>query len=357
MTISEIFVLLKFFLGFLLLIKGSDYLINYAVLFASRFNLSPIFVGFTLVSVGTSLPELVVVVFSNISVSQQEASRFVFSTAFGSNIANTTLILGASLFLGSITLPKSFLSRDFLFTLVGTFLFYVVIFSWYDLPLQLQSNFSGESFFSWLKYQSWSSVSLSRIGAAVFLILFFSYLFFLFYTGKLPKQEFEKEVEEHKPAITLGKYSFLWLILSILAIGYGADWIVSGVIFISTSLFSIDQKIVVVTVVAFGTSLPELLTSINAAKKKEHGILLGNIMGSNLFNVLVITSFPALIRPLYTEDAHFMGSFAIDAGFYLLFLLILLLICLFSRGVLFRKTAAVLLLLYFCYLFFILKTI
>lgn len=350
MSVAEIFVLLKFFLGFILLIKGSDYLINYAVFFASRFNLSPMLVGFTLVSIGTSLPELVVSVFSNISVSQREASRFVFSAVLGSNIANTTLILGVSLLFGAITLPKSFLKRDFFFTIIGTVLFCLVVFSWYDLPLQ--TMLGGEEFFSWLKYQSWSSVSLSRISASIFLVMFFSYLFFLFYSGRLS----EKEFEEHKATIQGNKYSFVWLMVSILAIGYGADWIVSSVIFISTNMLSIDEKIVVASVVAFGTSLPELMTSISAARKKEHSILLGNIMGSNLFNMFVITSFPALIRPLYTEDTRFMESFAVDGGFFLLYLLILLVVCVIARGVLFRKTAVILLVLYFCYLFFIFKS-
>ncbi|MDD5728661.1 MAG: calcium/sodium antiporter [Victivallales bacterium] len=262
--------LILFLTGLFFLIKGSNYFVEAASQIARNYRVPEIVIGLTLVSVGTSLPELA----TDVYAAFKGRSGIVAGDLIGSNITNISLILGVAIvLLGTMPSPRTVVKRDVMF-MFGVFCL-----------------FAGIAF--------WNGGSFGRAGGIVMLLLLSGYLFYLFrHREALAELEEGEEPEENifsSPAVT-----WLFLFLGIAMIFLGAKAMVDNVVAVAERLH-ISQGLIAATIVAFGTSVPELAVTVTSIRKRKKGIALGNIIGSCTFNLLLIMGLCAVINPLEIE--------------------------------------------------------
>ena len=257
-----------FIIGFVLLIKGADLLVDGAASIAKKLHISSIVIGLTIVALGTSAPEMII----NVLSSLQGNSEIAIGNVLGSNIANILLILGISAVIYPITVQKNTFLKEIPFSLLAAI---VMGFMANDALID-GAGFSG----------------ITRIDGFI-LISFF--IIFLYYTFGITKSN-EDIVED---AINVFSYSksVLYIILGLTGLVIGGKWIVDGAVQIAEFL-NISQSLIGLTIVSIGTSLPELATSAIAAFKKQSDIAIGNVVGSNIFNIFWVLGISAIIRPL-----------------------------------------------------------
>ena len=281
---TSIFLLL---LGLLMLVAGGEFLVKSAVAFAQKLNVAPFLIGITVVSFGTSAPELMV----SIQAAIGGASGIAIGNVIGSNIANIGLVLGLTAIVKPILIEKKKYILSWWIMLISTLLFIGLV---YDGTI---SSFDGLIFI---------------IGLTVFILL----------SIKIIKNE---EIEEKSEGDMHFVKSFIFFILGSAGLYFGSDFFVNNSIYIAKE-FGVSEFIIGITIVAFGTSLPELVTSIVAAVRNQNGISIGNLIGSNIFNVFAVLGITALIKPLQmhatSSDLTMMGllvmlSFALIMGLYL----------------------------------------
>jgi len=270
-------------LGLVILLAGGKYLVDGASGLAARFGLSPGLIGLTVVAFGTSAPELLV----SVNAALKGNSEIALGNVIGSNIANISLVLGISAILYPIAIYRSVLKLDYLATLLASILFFILA-------------LNGV---------------ISRI-EGIFLFVIMLLLNWYFFR-KLSNTEEISSTEE-----VLGKRKPLALHLFFLTIGilglyYGSDKFVDSAVEIS-QIFGVSERIIGITVIAIGTSLPELVTSIIAAIKKETDIAIGNILGSNLMNILAILGITSMISPIPVADIFLKQDFIWMIGLTLL---------------------------------------
>jgi cation:H+ antiporter len=258
-----------FIVGFLILIKGADLLVDGASAIARRFNVSDLVIGLTVVAFGTSMPEL----FVNIMASIQGNTDIAIGNVVGSNIANVFLILGVSSIIYPLAVTKGTVWKEIPFSLLAAIVLFVVAND------QLLDG---------------SQVSdLTRIDGLVFLSFF---IIFIYYTLSIATRI--EGMEEHVPARHYGWLrSTLYIFLGLAGLTFGGKWIVDGAIALATK-FGMSESLVGLTIVAVGTSLPELATSAVAAYKRNVEIAVGNVVGSNIFNIFFVLGISAIIKPL-----------------------------------------------------------
>ena len=267
-----------FALGILLLLKGSDFLLEGASSLAKKLNIHKLVIGLTIVALGTSLPEL----FVSIVASLNGNPDVIIGNIIGSNIANILLILGIGAVIFPFALHKNTVWKEIPFSLIAGILLLILT---HKTILGIDKN-------------------VLTIGDGVVLLLFF--LVFLYYTYDLirqkniEKEETKEEIELVKPV--LGKY---WRIIGAMALGIiglylGGKMTVDNAVIIAKNL-GISEYIISATVIAIGTSLPELFVTIKAALRKEADLAIGNIVGSNIFNTLFILGIASLISPISTK--------------------------------------------------------
>ena len=252
--------------GFIFLIKGADWLVGGASGLARKHNVSDLVIGLTIVAFGTSAPELVV----NSIASIDKHSDIVYGNIIGSNNFNLFLILGAVALIFPVTVQRSMIRKEIPFSLAITLLLLVLS----NAILGQKENI------------------LTRFEAFIFLLLFIA---FLYYTFTQSANEENIEAIQTKPMTTGKIWAFIVIGLSLLVAG--GRMVVSGAENIALD-FGISEKIIALTIVAAGTSLPELVTSVVAASKKNSDIAIGNVVGSNIFNILLILSISGLIHPV-----------------------------------------------------------
>lgn len=257
-----------FILGFFLLIKGADFLVDGSSSIARKFNISSIVIGLTIVSFGTSAPEFIVNIFASINGNTEIA----IGNILGSNIANILLILGISAIIYPLVTKKNTVWKEIPLSLLATILLGVMV----NDTLIDGGGYSG----------------LTRIDGIVLLSFFIIFLYYSFGISKATGDMQDDEVVE----LTYKK-SFLFVLAGLVGLGLGGKWIVDGAVAIAQS-FDVSEAVIGLTVVAIGTSLPELATSAIAAYKKQTDIAIGNVVGSNIFNIFWILGFSSLIRPL-----------------------------------------------------------
>ena len=264
--------MLNFFLfvvGFLILIKGADWLVIGSSCIAKKNNISDLVVGLTIVSMGTSMPELLV----NILASSKDASEIAIGNILGSNIANILLILGITSFMYPIKVKQSTFNKEIPFSIVALLLVGLV---------------ANISFFD---NQDNSITHLDGLFLIVFFGLFIAYIIGLAKTGRpdLLDEIPDAEMNNGKAA--------LYIILGVIGLFLGGKWVVDGAIEIAR-LFQLSEAFIGLTIVAIGTSLPELVTSAMAAYRKNTDIAMANVIGSNIFNLLWVLGVSAIISPL-----------------------------------------------------------
>jgi len=259
-------VIVLILLGFILLLKGADFLVDGSSALAAKMSISEIVIGLTIVAFGTSSPELLV----NIFASLKDQPDVAFGNIVGSNIVNVLLILGISGIIYPIQIEKNTVWREIPFSLLAVFALFLMC---NDMYFNNSENF------------------LSR-GDGLVLLLFF--IIFLTYSFGIPKVE-----SRDKPEIKeLSNLKIILLILGgLVGLIFGGKLVVENTVYLARRLM-VSEKLIGLTIVSIGTSLPELLTSTVAAYKKKSDIAIGNIVGSNIFNIFFILGVSAVIRPL-----------------------------------------------------------
>ncbi len=264
-----------FFVGFVLLIKGADYLVQGASSVAKKFGISALVIGLTIVAFGTSAPELVV----NLLASINGNTEIAIGNVLGSNIVNILLILGVAAIIYPISVGRGTTYKEIPFALLA-----VVVLGFLANDILID----GES----------TSI-LSRIDGLI-LILFFA--IFLYYIFGIAKNDGEGSSEEEVVVEYSSGRSFLMIVAGLFGLVVGGKWIVDGAVTFASSL-GVSEALIGLTIVAVGTSLPELATSAVAAYRKNSDIAIGNVVGSNIFNVFWILGVSAIIRPLPFSEA------------------------------------------------------
>lgn len=269
---------LLFIVGFVFLVKGADLLVDGSSSIAKKFKVSDFIVGLTIVSLGTSMPELVV----NIMASLSGSSEIAIGNVIGSNIANILLILGISAIICPLPIQKNTVLSEIPFSLTATVLVGFLA------NAALFNRDSTETHFS-----------LSRLDGAILLGFFALFMAYIFNLSKESRTNGDAEIsqgDEEIKEIPTGK-SILWISIGITGLFIGGKWVVDGAMVFAKEL-GFSETFVGLTIVAVGTSLPELVTSAVAATKKKTDLAVGNVIGSNIFNLLWILGISASIRPM-----------------------------------------------------------
>lgn len=308
--------LLFLILGFFLLYFGGEFLVKGSVGFSQKFSISKLVAGITIVSFATSSPEL----FVSLEAIINESSDIVFGNIIGSNIANIALVLGCTALFFNINISEKTLKVDY------PFLFFATISVGYIL------YFLGAiTFFTGL----------------ILLIILSAYLFYIITSSRKEIQEENSDANSEVNSSYIK--CFVYLILGIIMLKYGADFLVSSAIEIA-SLLNIEERVIAVTVIAIGTSVPELATSIVAALKKEVDLAVGNIVGSNIFNLLAVLGVTAIYK-----DLDIMNDKILSSDYFLMIVVTIIfgiLIYAFGKRKINRLKGGVLLLIYFSYIYY-----
>lgn len=265
--------------GFVLLVKGADFFVEGSASVARKLKIPSIIVGLTIVAMGTSLPELAV----SLSAALEGANEIAVSNVVGSNIFNLIVVLGVCAVISPIAVDKSVMKREMPFMIGITAILVVMI---------------GDYLIPWTKVSKTGEVvgSISRFDGIVLLTLFVIFMIFTVKTALKSRKNATESNEENKKEISI-LLSIIYIVGGICAIKFGGDFVVNSASFIATK-FGMSQTLVGLTIVAVGTSLPELVTSIVAAKKGETSLAIGNVVGSNIFNILLILGVSTTICPI-----------------------------------------------------------
>lgn len=257
--------------GMVLLIKGADFFVDGSSKIAKAFHIPSLIIGLTLVSMGTSAPEASV----SINAALNDLNDLSIGNVVGSNIFNTLLILGVSALFTPLMIRKEMKKFD-IPIMIGIYLV-LILFSFVISPLKIDI-----------------------IESIILLVLFVSYILFLIFRAK--KENKEKEEDDENISKSKLLLSVVLAILGLAAIIFGGDLVVDSASSIATRL-GMSEALVGLTIVAVGTSLPELVTSVVASVKKENDIAIGNVIGSNIFNVIFILGLSSTISPLVVNTA------------------------------------------------------
>lgn len=297
--------------GFLCLIKGADWFVDGASKLAERFGIPQLVIGLTIVAMGTSLPEAAV----SIQGALKGTAGIAVGNVFGSNIFNVLVILGVTALIAVLPLQRSTL--------------------FIEIPYMLFVTAA-------LLFLGMGGMSISRMDGALLWALFLVYLGYLWWLARRNKEQ--NEVGEEKWPVAR---CLLFLVVGCVLIVFGSNLTVDGACGLA-ALAGISERVVGLTIVACGTSLPELVTSLVAARKKQVDIAIGNIVGSNIFNILFVIGTAALIAPIPFEQAFIIdGLIALAAG-------VLLWFCVVRKQQLRRPCGVVMLIGYGAYLTYLL---
>lgn len=278
---------IKLALGFVILIKGADWLVDGASALGRKYKISDLAIGLTIVAFGTSMPEF----FVNVFASYQSYSDIALGNVIGSNIFNLLAILGISGLISPLTVQSSTV--------------------WKEIPL---SFFSALMLFLLANNVFSKNLILTRFDGIILLILFVYFLYYVFY--QLKNENITIEINKKD----LSKLKiWMFIVGGLLFLIFGGKLVVNSAVKIAISL-GISEKIIGLTIVATGTSLPELATSVVAAIKKNNDIAVGNIIGSNIFNILFILGISSIIKPLRYDTAFNYDLYLLGIGTILLFI-------------------------------------
>lgn len=300
-------------LGLVLLVFGGDWLLKAAVGLSLRLNISKIVIGMTVVSFATSAPELIVSVKSAISGFPDIA----LGNVVGSNIANIGLILAVVMIISKMKIDESFFKTDW--------------------PAMI---FSSLLLVGILLYDG----QIGRIDGIILVVLLISLIVYLIKSQKNKNQDIEIPLEE-----AMSMYKIIgFLIIGGAALYGGSEFLIKGAVNVAQA-FGVSDRVIAVTVVAIGTSIPELAASLIAAIKKESSISIGNVIGSNIFNILSVLGLTAIIHPIKLVDNRLL---TFDIYWMLGFSFVLLpLIYLPQKGFLDRKAGVILLASYILFIY------
>lgn len=310
-------------IGFILLMKGADYLIDGGVKIATIFGVSPLFIGLSIAAIGTSAPEAAV----SIKAAVIAHSTISFGNILGSNIANIGLVVGLSALLYTLSGRLSTIKNELPYSLFITFI----------LLLLVRDDWFGNNI-----------LVLSRIDGGVLIIFFFIYLVYLYRMAISDRKKLllDRDLSSIKHSKKeLLKASCL-TIGGIIGVVFGAKLVVDNAIDLAQS-WGVSETMISVTIIALGTSLPEMVTSITAVRKGRCDIAIGNVVGSNIFNILFVLGITSLIRPIQFSLVAFVDLIIVIS------VTVLILIFIFTSRIISKKEGGVLLLFYLAYIVFV----
>ena len=261
--------------GFVLLVIGGEFLVRSSVALSLKLNISRMVIGLTVVSFATSAPELLV----SLQAAIDGFSDISLGNVIGSNIANIGLVLGLTAMVSPLMVDRDF----------------------YRLNWPVMMVFSIVLYFFLL-----SNNELSRIEGGILLLCLVVYLVILIKRSRRKDKVIVEEVDESLRDVRGFKMS-LWLLIGILALWGGSELLVKGAVDLATQL-GVSERVVSVTVIAIGTSVPELAASLIAAIKKEKAISLGNLIGSNIFNIASVLGLTALVQPIVVQSSQILTN-------------------------------------------------
>ena len=275
-------------LGFVMLTKGADWFVDGSSALAARLGIPQLVIGLTIVAMGTSAPEAAVSITSALKGNE----GITVGNVVGSNIINILLILGIASVIVPLAVQKSTRMIEIPYMIAITILFGVL-------------GYTGEM--------------ITRIEGGILWIAFLIYLGYLLWMAKKGKEENEPDEKQKSLPVQL-----LMILVGLVCIVFGSDFVVDGATEIA-KVIGISERIIGLTIVAFGTSLPELVTSVTAARRGNADIAIGNIVGSNVFNILFVAGTSALISPVVFESKFLFDTIVATA------VAILLLVCVCNK--------------------------
>lgn len=300
-------------MGFVMLIKGADWFVEGASKIADRFGIPQLVIGLTIVAMGTSAPEAAV----SIASALKGSAEITIGNVLGSNILNVLIILGLTAVVRAIAVQKSTIKYEIPFTVLVTVLLGVL---------------------------GLADGTISRLEGIILWAFFIIYMLYLFKMAKDGQQEAEETQKEEKRD-PMWKLVFL-VIIGVVLIVFGSDVSVDAATALA-KIFGMSERLIGLTIVALGTSLPELVTSVTAAIKGKADIAVGNVVGSNIFNILLVVGTTALITPVAYSANFMVDTITAVAA------MVLLLICVLPKKKLGRPAGIIMLagyVVYFIYL-------
>ena len=254
-------------IGLIVLVFSGDFLVKGAVGIAEKFKISPLVIGMTVVSFGTSAPEL----FVSVKAALMGSPDLAIGNVIGSNIANLALVLSITVLIFPIIVERNSKYIDWPMMMFASILFYV---------------FSLDNVIS-----LWEGVIL--------LIILITFIIFLIRNSRKSNLELDDDIDGTPSNFPL---TLVFLFGGLIGLKFGADWLLDGAIGLAKS-FGMTEKVIGVTIVAFGTSVPELVASSVAAFRKQTDISIGNLVGSNIFNIMVVIGITAIITPIKVSES------------------------------------------------------
>ena len=307
-------------LGLALLFFGGEFLVRGSVAIAFKMRISTLVVGMTIVSFATSAPEL----FVSLQAVLDGSSNIAFGNVIGSNIANITLVLGVTAVIFRVQISQQTLTLNYPMMLLSSIVFGAVLYFFNGIPVAYGFIF-------------------------IVMLLLFSWLLILTSRKDNLKAAIEDDAFLDEASHNSIFKSIAFLLAGIFLLKFGADFLVDSTKMLA-KIFGISDRVVAVTVVAIGTSIPELVTSIIAALKKEDNLAIGNLIGSNIFNILAVLGVTASVKKINIVDSEILSfdyfwmiAITIVVGFF---------IYTFSKSKISIKEGVVLLLIYFSYMYF-----
>lgn len=275
-----IIALFQLIVGFLLLVKGADYFVEGASSIAKRLQISAFVIGLTIVAFGTSAPELAV----SLTAALKGSNDIAIGNVVGSNLFNTLVVLGASAAIAPITVEKGILKRDYPLSVFAAILLGILAM---DTVL-----FRAPA------------MEIGRLDGVILLGCFAWFMYMTVKSGMKERQNVKQEHEEELANMSMPlRRSIVVMIVGLIGIVYGGDVTVESAKELAR-FFGLSEALIGLTIVAFGTSLPELVTSVIAARKGESDIAVGNVIGSNLFNIFMILGTSAAIMPMKVSSSY-----------------------------------------------------
>ncbi len=302
---SIVLSLLALIIGFMLLVKGSDFFVDGAAGIAGKFGIPQIVIGLTIVAMGTSAPEAAV----SITAAFRGNADITIGNIVGSNILNILIILGIASTITSIAIQKNTIRIEIPFMILVSIALFLM-------------GLDGE---------------ITKIDGVILIVLFIAYLGYLFISSKKAKEDPPEQVEIRKI-----HFLILFLLGGLIAIIAGSKLVVYGATKIAEAI-GVSERFIGLTVVALGTSLPELFTSVTAARKGNADIAIGNIVGSNIFNILFVVGITSLIT-----NVPYQAKFTIDSA-VMIGAAIMLWLCVFKTKKLGRAAGICMLAVYAVY--------
>ena len=253
--------------GFVFLLKGADFFVDGSSSVAKKLKVPSLIIGLTIVAMGTSLPELSV----SITASLANSNALAVSNVIGSNIFNLMVVLGASALMAVVEVSEDVTKKDFPFSVACAVLLLIL---------------------------GYLGMELGRIDGAIFLVIFIGFIVYQVLSAlRARKAALSKGDEEDEIKLIPMWRAAVYIVGGALAVKFGGDWTVNGAKTLAAA-FGLSENLIGLTIVAMGTSLPELVTSVVAARKNELDMAVGNVVGSNVFNILMILGVASALSPI-----------------------------------------------------------